>query len=205
MALLPRLLKKHAVIAAAVALWVPAVAFGINVLWKYSTTPGLPASPPPNWPGRGPVQRKEGRPTLLMFAHPQCQCTSASLGELAIIMAHSGAKLDAQVFFYVPEHEGGAWATTDLWRTASAIPGVRVFEDRGAVAAKSFGTFTSGQTLFYDSTGRLLFKGGITAFRGHSGDNAGRSVITALLRGDTPAPINLPVTTPVFGCSLREE
>jgi hypothetical protein len=109
------------------------------------------------------------------------------------------------VFFYLPAHETSSWATTDLWQTASAIPGVRVFEDRGAVVAFSFGTFTSGQTLLYDPNGRLLFKGGITAYRGHSGDNAGRSVITALLRGETPSQINLPVITPVFGCSLREE
>ena len=71
--------------------------------------------------------------------------------------------------------------------------------------AKSFGTFTSGQTLLYDSAGRLLFKGGITAYRGHSGDNEGRSLITALLRGDAPAQIKLPVAMPVFGCSLRGE
>jgi hypothetical protein len=202
MPFLPRL-KKHAVIAVAVALWIPAVAYGVNVLWKYSTTPGTPAAPPPNWPSSAPVKRSEGRSTLLLFAHPQCPCTSASLGELAIIMAHAGGQLDAQVFFFVPAHEDDSWANTDLWKTASAIPGVRVFADPQAVVAKSFGTFTSGQTLLYDSKGRLQFKGGITAYRGHSGDNQGRSVISALLRGELPT--SLPVVTPVFGCSLREE
>jgi len=83
-------------------------------------------------------------------------------------MAHAGGQLDAQVFFYMPADEARKWARTDLWRTASAIPGVRIFEDHEAVVAKSFGAFTSGQTLLYDSTGHLLFKGGITASRGHS-------------------------------------
>src|SRR5689334_10371940 len=101
--------RKQAVIAAAVALWIPAVAFGVNVLWKYSTTPGHPAAPPPNWPARAAIRRSEGQATLLMFAHPQCQCTSASLDELAIIMAHAGARLDAQVFFYLPDHEANTW------------------------------------------------------------------------------------------------
>ncbi len=197
--------KKLVVIVAAVALWVPAVAFGIKVLWKYSTTPGHPATPPPSWPAGAPIKRKEGLPTLLLFTHPQCPCTRATLGELAVIMAHAGRQLDAQVFFYLPAHEASTWARTDLWRTASTIPGVRVFEDQDAVVAKGFGTFTSGQTLLYDSTGRLQFKGGITAYRGHSGDNAGRSVLSALLRDEAPEKISLPVEIPVFGCSLRGE
>jgi hypothetical protein len=198
-------LKKQAVIAAAVALWVPAVAFGINILWKYSTTPGHPAIPPPSWPASAQIQRKEKLPTLLMFAHPKCQCTSASLGELAIIMAQAGGQLDAQVFFYRPASEAESWTNSDLWRTANAIPGVRVFEDREAAVAKSFGTFTSGQTLLYDSNGILVFKGGITAYRGHSGDNQGRSLVAALLRGEVSANVSLPLVVPVFGCSLRGE
>ena len=197
--------KKQWVIVAAVAVWVPAVAFGVNVLWRYSTTPGTPATPPLTWPAVS-IERAKGRATLVMFAHPQCQCTSASLGELAIIMAHEQGRLDADVFFYLPAGESSAWARSDLWRTAVAIPGVRVFEDREASVAQSFGTFTSGQTLLYDSHGHLLFKGGITAFRGHSGDNAGRSAITALLQSEASGQSTSPVvTTPVLGCSLIGE
>lgn len=198
-------MKKHAVIAAAVALWVPTVAFGINALWKYATTPGHPATPPAVWPASGSVERSKGRATLVMFAHPRCPCSSASLGELAITMAHTQGLLDADVFFYLPAREASTWARTDLWKSARAIPGVRVFEDREASVAQSFGVFTSGQTLLYDARGNLLFKGGITAFRGHSGDNPGRSAIAALVRGDTPLQDTLPVVTPVFGCSLRGE
>jgi hypothetical protein len=198
-------LKKQSVIVAAVALWIPAVAFGITVMWRYSTTPGRPATPPLNWPARVPVERAEGQATLVMFVHPQCPCTSASLGELAIILAHAQGKLDADLFFYLPVSETAAWAKTDLWRNAGAIPGVRVFLDPEAAMARSFGVFTSGQTLLYDSRGRLLFKGGITAFRGHSGDNAGRSAISALLQGGPSVQSILPVVTPVLGCSLRGE
>lgn len=199
-------LKKQLVIVVAVAVWIPAVAFGIGVLWRYSTTPGTPATPPSVWPVNASVKRENGRATLVMFAHPQCSCTAATLGELAIIMAHEQGRLDANVFFFLPASESSAWARSDLWRTAAAIPGVRVFEDRQAAVAQSFGTFTSGQTLLYDAQGRLRFKGGITAFRGHSGDNAGRSAITALLQNDASGqPISPVVTTPVLGCSLRGE
>ncbi len=195
--------KKQAVIFAAVAAWVPAVAFGIHILWNYSTTPGAPAAAPSDWPANVSLERSKARATLVMFAHPRCPCTGASLGELAIILAHAPGRLDADVFFYLPADKPATWAKTDLWRSAAAIPGVRVFVDREAAMALSFGAFTSGQTLLYDSRGRLRFKGGITASRGHSGDNAGRSAITALLQSEAGQSIGPVAATPVLGCSLR--
>jgi hypothetical protein len=197
--------KKHAVITAAVALWIPAVCFGISTVWRYSITAGHPAAPPIEWPRTAPIERTVGRATLVMFVHPQCGCSRATLGELAIIMTHEGSRVKASVFFYRPPAEPTRWARTDLWETATAIPGVHAFEDPNGSMARSFGVFTSGQTLLYDSSGLLRFQGGITAFRGHSGDNAGRSVITALLHGDVLPLAAFPVTTPVFGCSLRGE
>jgi hypothetical protein len=140
-----------------------------------------------------------------MFAHPQCGCSKASLGELAVIMAHARQQLNAHVFFYVPRDQAVSWAQTDLWEDAKAIPGVRVAEDHENSVAQGFGAFTSGQTLVYDSGGRLIFNGGITASRGHSGDNYGRDAIIALLQDHTLRPAGLPVTAPVFGCSLISE
>jgi hypothetical protein len=200
--------KKWIAIGAAVALWIPAVYYGARILLTYSTTPGRPAEPLREWPTgsavvRGSLERNSQHYTLLLFAHPQCSCTKATLGELALLMAHSGGQLDAKVFFYLPAVEASSWARTDLWQTASAIPGVRAFEDRDGGMAQRFGAFTSGQTLLYSPSGRLLFHGGITAFRGHSGDNAGRSAITALLRGEIPPASPFPLVTKVFGCSLR--
>jgi hypothetical protein len=54
--------------------------------------------------------------------------------------------------------------------------------------------------ILYDAAGRLRFSGGITAARGHAGDNLGRSAIVELLEGDSPTA----TATPVFGCSLLE-
>jgi hypothetical protein len=198
-----KLFRKQALIVAAVGLWLPAVSYGIHVMWSYATTPGQPAEPPRLWPGGEPIQRHQGQATLLLFAHPQCACTRASLGELAILMAHAQGKLAAAVFFYRPTSEDSSWTRTDLWRTATAIPGVHAFEDRDAEIAKHFGVFTSGEALLYSAEGLLLFEGGITAYRGHSGDNAGRKAITTLLGDVFPSASSVPVTTPVFGCSLR--
>jgi hypothetical protein len=200
-----KMLKRQALIIGAMALWLPAVAYGLNVMWSYATTPGEPAQPPRFWPATASIKQREGHATLLVFAHPQCECTRATLGELAILTAQVNGKIDSDVFFYLPAGEESSWARSDLWRTANTIPGVNSFEDRDAAMAKQFGVFTSGQTLLYSSDGLLLFKGGITAFRGHSGDNAGRSAVTTLIRGPVPPMSSLPVATRVFGCSLRGE
>jgi hypothetical protein len=197
--------KKHAVVALAVAVWLPTVAFGINVLWKYSTTPGHPATAPSRWPAHAAIERAGGRATLVIFVHPQCPCSTATIGELAVAMSHVRDKVDANVMFYRPASQPTIWVRGDLWKSAAAIPGVHTFEDQDGAIAQRFGAFTSGQTLLYDSNGHLLFKGGITAYRGHSGDNAGRSTITALLQGNIPPQDQLPLTTPVFGCSLQGE
>ena len=197
--------RRHAVVAAALAVWLPTVAYGMSVLWRYSTTPGHPASPPVTWPLRISTERKPGMATLLMFAHPQCGCSKASLGELAIIMAHAHETVSAIVFFYVPRNQPLSWAHTDLWDTAKTIPGITAIEDTENDFASRFGAFTSGQTLVYDSHGRLIFNGGITASRGHSGDSYGRDAIIALLQNHDAPPADLPIISPVFGCSLRSE
>ena len=179
-------------------LWIPAVGLGVRTLLRYSNTPGRPAAPPARWPSASPFRPARGRAALLIFAHPQCPCSRATIGELALIVAKSRTKVDVSVFFYSPPAEASGWAMTDLWRSATAIPGVRAIEDPGGLAARRFGASTSGQALLYDPGGRLLFSGGITASRGHSGDNEGRDAILALLGGEAVRRN----TTPVFGCSL---
>jgi hypothetical protein len=70
--------------------------------------------------------------------------------------------------------------------------------DHDGVEARRFGAATSGQVILYDARGTLLFSGGITPARGHSGDSTGRDAILALLiDGSSEAS-----ETPVFGCSL---
>lgn len=72
-----------------------------------------------------------------------------------------------------------------------------VFDPDG-VEARRFGAETSGHTLLFGADGHLLFSGGITASRGHSGDNDGENAIVALLNHQIPALTR----TLVFGCSL---
>jgi hypothetical protein len=183
------------------AAWLAAAAAGSWGMMKYENRPGSAGNPPQKWPSESRITRAGDQPTIVMVVHPHCPCTRASLGELAILMARCYGKAQAHVLFAKPRGSTEEWERTDLWRTALAIPGVSVFTDEGSEEANRFGAETSGQTLLFDGSGKLLFSGGITASRGHSGDNAGRDAIVGLL---STGGIEQH-TTAVFGCALCNE
>ncbi len=184
--------------APAFALWLAAIVGATIWITIYSDTPGREGNVPRNWPEQSRIALAGGCPTLLVFAHPKCPCTKASIGELDRLMARLQGRIAAHVLFLKPATVAEGWAETDLWREASAIPGVAVQLDAGGEEARRFNCLTSGDTLLYNANGRLLFHGGITLSRGHSGDNPGRSAILALLEEGTAKGTR----TPVFGCPL---
>jgi hypothetical protein len=182
------------------AVWLLATVSGMAILWNYSSAPGIGADPPRAWPSESSLQPPTQRPSLLMFAHSRCPCTRASIGELDRLMARCEGRVDARVLFFVPRGEADAWAQTDLWEMAQRIPGVLVSPDRGGREAVRFRVHTSGQVLLYQPVRGLVFCGGITDGRGHSGDNTGSSALTQLLRGGVEAVDH----TPVYGCALDD-
>jgi hypothetical protein len=193
-------MKKSALLTMAAVFWACAVAAGLAIMVRYENTPGLSARTPPDWPGGTLMPLPKERPMLVLFAHPRCPCTRATMSELARIMARCQGKLDASVVFYLPQNSGPAWEQTELRREAAAIPGVHVLDDKEGREAHRFGAETSGQTMLYDARGHLLFSGGITPSRGHSGDNAGSSAIVSLVNsGRTDRN-----STSTFGCSLLD-
>jgi hypothetical protein len=113
-------------------------------------------------------------------------------------MAQAQGRVTAYVLFLKPTGSSTDWEKTDLWQSAVRIPGVNVVVDDNGIEARRFHAVTSGQTALYDIDGHLLFSGGITSARGHSGDNAGRSAIVSLLNtADADRK-----ETAVFGCPL---
>jgi hypothetical protein len=180
-------------------LWLLLVGAGLGYLLEYANKPGLQPPSDVQWPRNADLPRSGDKATLILAVHPQCPCTRATLGELEIIMARCFGKVAAKVLLYRPGGSRPDWSNTDLKRTAVRIPGVTVVDDVDGREALYFGAATSGQTLLYDRSGRLLFKGGITASRGHAGDNNGRSAVISLITTGTDRISS----TPVFGCSLR--
>jgi hypothetical protein len=120
--------------------------------------------------------------------------------ELAKIMAHIHGKVSAYVVFLKPKGLPSTWEDTELRRSAAKIPGVTVLSDDDGTEARRFGAETSGHAFLYGRDGRLLFSGGITQSRGHSGDNAGESAIISLVNNHRADHTN----AFVFGCPLAD-
>jgi hypothetical protein len=182
-------------------LWLTVVGGGFLVLLRYQSAGGTVGSTPSQWPSAAHISLDHNRPTMILFAHPKCPCTRASMEELNRILAQCSGKVTAHVLFFRPADLPDSWARAGLWPSAAAIPGVVVQEDRDGAQACLFGAETSGYLVLYDPHGQLLFKGGITGSRGHAGDNAGENAVVSLLTGQTAALTQ----TPVYGCSLLGE
>lgn len=189
---------RRSLVSGAAALWVAAVVLGAIWLTSYGSKPGPAAQAPARWPDPPGIELATSKPTLVAFAHPRCPCTRATVAELHKIAAKCRGELAIQIAFCVPPPFDEPWARTDLWRDAESIPGAEVRADRGGELARSFGASTSGQVLVYAANGELLFSGGVTAARGHAGDNAGEDSVVAIVRTGV-APL---ASTQVFGCPL---
>lgn len=181
------------------AAWLVCVLVGISILQAYASTPGQSLDAIPEWPLGTRLVRSGELPTLVMFVHPKCPCSRASLDELAILVARCQGRVKVQAVFYRPEGSAADWAHTDLELSAKNIPGVNTVDDEGGVEAARFGANTSGHVALFGVRGELLFSGGITAARGHAGDNVGRESIEKILFRESVENHQ----TPVFGCSLN--
>lgn len=191
-------------------IWLTLVAFGLGFLMVYANRPGEQGDPLETWPKNELVQLSGTEPTLLVFAHPKCPCTTATMTELDRIMQRCRGDVDCHVLFFQADGTDDEWSQTPAWRSAESIAGVEVKLDPRSQAATQFGVRTSGHVLLYDRDGNLAFEGGITPSRGHPGDNPGREQIVNLLRGapSDSAGIEQQSTeksdsTCVFGCPLH--
>ncbi len=182
--------------------WLTVAGFGVWQLSAYSLAPGPQGIAPTCWPVAAINAREPGAFTAVVALHPECPCSQATLEELDSIVAQSGGRLHPLVLLVelpgLPSPEDSA-----LWHRARRITGVRLVKDRDGAEARRFGARTSGETRLYGPDGRLLFHGGITAARGHVGDNAGQAAIASLLL--RPGTDETPRSSPVFGCALEND
>lgn len=182
-----------------VGAWAALVLIGFGYLHTYGARAGELADGPQTWRD-GTLEGVAGRPRVLLFAHPRCSCTRASIAELThVVEAHA---LRATVVFWQPERADAEWRSSPTIDMVQQHPLLDAAWDPGGKVCRSFDAATSGQCLVYDANGRLRFSGGITAGRGHEGANEGRQTVDRLLSesGDPPTGVH---TFPVFGCRLE--
>lgn len=194
-----RNLRTQGIVSASfVILWIALVSYGVGALLIYSAKPGEAACAPRTLPigtsGILPI----GKPLMMVFLHPHCPCSRTTVEQLQKILIASQGATECRVLLVIPPDTEQGWENGSLLRLLSSIPGLRVECDRGGLQAKRFQAATSGQVLFYKGDRTLAFCGGITASRGHAGDNIGSQTIMTLLRDEESQHTQ----TPVYGCPL---
>ena len=179
--------------------WGIAVTAGCLILQAYAASPGAAVQPLRTWPEASQIPLDGRRPTLLMFIHPLCPCSAASVDELSEILARSGDRVAAHaVVLGTGSKTLGAGPRID--GSLSQLSGLTTWDDEGGALARRFGVLTSGHVVLYDPQGRLLYSGGITPARGHRGENFGRAAVLATLFGK----VSDRCCAPAFGCPLLD-
>lgn len=189
---------KRSSLALLLLTWLLIVGGGSLWMISYSQTPGKQAAAPQQLPKDLPITLQPGQATLLMFVHPHCPCSRASLSELERLLARCQPVPDTHLIFFKAAEMPEEWSESAIVQEARSIPGVTIRTDEDGALASRFHAETSGQVLLYDEAAELVFAGGITASRGHEGGNAGSDAIAVWVNGNRKTHRE----TPVFGCGL---
>jgi hypothetical protein len=168
-------------------IWGATVAYGFHLAMSWEFRPGAPAMRPPA------SHADSNGPKLTVVLHSQCPCSLATVENLQTLTPGERKKLHLTLVFVGPNAK-----ESRLWDKSASIPEAErqvLSEDE---ALMRYGAKTSGQALLYDSSGKLVFSGGITDARGVAGRSAGLDAIHDVLDGRRCITV-----APVYGCSLQ--
>lgn len=180
-----------------IGVWILSIIASIGFINRYSLTAGKNSSN-----SRVPASTKfapEGRARLLVFLHPKCTCSHATMTELKSLLPEL-KDIETTVLFRSVSADK-AWLTGDLYENASKVQGISVAIDEDGREAKLFGAHTSGHTVLIAPDGNIVFSGGLTPSRGHTGDSAGKNFLRKWNRERGPASF----ISAIFGCNIFKE
>lgn len=181
-----------------IVVWGVTVFLGMQMLTSYSLDAIQAPTIPTQWPCDTNIERLIGQHQLLVFLHPKCSCSKATVTELHKALQNSKRSIAVTAVFFAPTGALANWTHGDLWDSCSQNFDGQCFTDSAGRESTRFGVQTSGHVMLFDEDGAQQFSGGVTSSRGHVGDNLGSNLIVQLLNGDT---INT-VEPPVFGCQI---
>jgi hypothetical protein len=188
-------------VSASIIAWLVLLAAASSYLTQheFSTVADAPQAMVTRWPNESRIERGAGRPTLLLFLHPKCPCSRATLRELERVFANvRDNATELFVVATVPSEGTDEWRDTVTMNAAQRLPNAALFIDRSGVEAARFGAMVSGQLMLFDAAGHRAFAGGVTPSRGHEGANLGADALASLLRNETKERCEYPA----FGCRL---
>lgn len=183
------------------AIWLLLIGFGFVVLLSYQTTEGEYLTAPQSWPAASTLQRCKTGNTVLLFLHPKCPCSIATLNKLEHLLSHHREAL-AYAIFVKPQGTDSSWQKTGLTEQAKKITNLIMIDDSNQAEMSSFKAATSGLVLNYDSQGNLNFAGGITPGRGHEGDSQGADLLDQVLSSKISPKLAV-LHSNVYGCPLE--
>lgn len=184
-----------------VAIWIVLVTVGALASAHFAVAPAKVNPAPGSWPSESSLSLNPARPTLLVFLHPQCPCSRATVTELGVLLDRCPNMVDVQIVFVQPAGLPLDTKQSDLWQAAAELPVAKPYIDEAGVEAKRFGATTSGETFLFATTGARMFRGGITWARGHEGENVGRNAVESLIVTGAGSFEE----SPVFGCPLLDD
>lgn len=190
---------RHPATKFVVASWLGLVGTGLGLLLQHGNQAGAIGQVPLNLSAElsTALGWQRQRPLLVLCAHPMCPCLPSTLGELRRVLAPA-PNVDVRVVAFVPDTPPPAWEPAALAALHTSLPGATTFEDREGVLASRLGARTSGHVLLFGTGGALQFSGGVTAGRGHVGENAASRSLGKTLTTNSLDSVN----TAVFGCPL---
>lgn len=178
-------------------IWLALLLIGHTIMFEYELTAGPLSNSKRIFPECTSLQLAHSSQNLILFLHPACPCSSATVDEFCQLMRVGKKDAVGTVVFLMPDDKEGEWSLLPIMSRVRKIPNVSILQDANGALAETFGVITSGHLLIYDGRGILNFSGGITGSRGHTGDNQYFAVAKRTIINKNPDF----ATTPVFGCS----
>ncbi|MEM9066185.1 MAG: hypothetical protein AAGB51_11920 [Planctomycetota bacterium] len=181
--------------------WLALAIAGFIGLGVYANTPGRPTTGILRWPSDSGLALCEHSPTVVVFLHPRCDCSHATLANLArALPGLSAAPRIIGVLGHPLDKDPEDWCVGSLRTSLSRLPNSELRFDPEGVEAARFGATTSGHVMVFMPTSEPVFSGGLTIARGHEGRNGALDMFVRLLAAHE-APPQL-TCRPVFGCEL---
>jgi len=184
----------------ALLIWLGGIALGYAWLFRYSFAAGKAMTAPLAIPASLAPAEPLTRAHLFIALHPRCPCSRATVRELAKILSHSAGATEVTVLMYKPAGASDTWLEGALLDECRRMK-CRIRPDPDGRLAASVGSLTSGGVALYGGDGKLRYQGGITASRGHEGDNVGENAVIEILRGNGGSHRSMPV----FGCPIQKD
>ncbi|WP_286766000.1 MULTISPECIES: RedB [Rhodopirellula] len=174
---------------------------GMTQLVSYSSQPGkvgqsVPELLPCSLSGEEPF-RGADQTTVLIFYHPHCPCTRATIRCMERMIASFASQPNIVAYAFIPSGEVDSWIESETTDKLRSFGNVSIVADHDAKASRQFDVATSGHVLVYNDA-RLSFSGGITPSRGHEGSCDSGAAFLNSINGES----NQRVKWPVFGCAI---